>query len=74
VGSFFQKDFDMANEVIEELETINKEITDRMGKTIGGRKGANFVSYALLLDSLRCICTYSMDMAETAMDSSYVEE
>ncbi len=72
--SFFQKDFDMANEVIESLESINNEILMKLESALGGKKGADMLSYALLLDSLRCICTYSIDIAETAMDSTFLDE
>lgn len=76
VSSFFSKDFQSANLVIERVRVIQKEIQELIQNNVmkeDTSDGSN-IDLAILLDSLKCICSYTIDIAENSINNQYVED
>lgn len=76
VSSFFFKNFDDANVVIERVRMVQREIQDLIEKDVMNSEGdtSSNIAHAFLLDSLKCVCSYTIDIAETSINNQYVEE
>jgi phosphate uptake regulator len=76
VGSFFFKNFDDANVVIERVRMVQREIQGLIEKKVMNDQGDPLtnIAHAILLDSLKCICSYTIDIAETSINNQFVEE
>jgi Na+/phosphate symporter len=76
VGSFFFRDFDAANLVIERVRIIQREIQGLIQNNVMSNtccKESN-IDCAMLLDSLKCVCAYTIDIAENSINNQYVED
>jgi hypothetical protein len=38
-----------------------------------GKDVAGNIAHAFLLDSLKCVCSYTIDIAETSINNQYVD-
>jgi phosphate uptake regulator len=76
VSSFFFKNFDDANVVIERVRMVQREIQDLIEKDVMNNEwdSSTNIAHAFLLDSLKCVCSYTIDIAETSINNQYVEE
>jgi len=71
VSAFYSNNFDDANGVLESAVKVQHDIRGTIEDVIKSKKENthDLVAHAYLFDSLGRICSYSMDMAETAINN-----
>jgi Na+/phosphate symporter len=76
VGSFFSREFDTANLVINDVRKQQDELQKLIEEGVmkGDEDMETSMAHAFLLDSLKCVCAYTIDIAETSINNQFVED